>query len=324
MKQRLDKEERLAQQVDAQALARRRFLQRAAGLAAVTAMAPAAFARNFGPSTEPQRYPDPDIIALDKRFKYKLGNTPIQRLYTGTLWAEGCAWNGASRYLVWSDIPRNENLRYLEEDDHVSRMFRSPSMYSNGNTFDYSGRQMSFCHGLRDVRRYEHDGSVTVLAAKNDQGKDPTPRTMAWRIERLLYRVYRSGLWRAMNYEGKRYSTDNVQPFIKEAVYRIDAQNGKVTRVTDEPFKPNGMCFSADYKKVYIADMEIALPQRQKHHLGGRCRWRQAQEWQIFAEMTLDGKTGFADGIRCDEDCNAGPAWGGGRRRPRRAYLCAR
>ena len=81
MKQRLDKEERLAQQVDAQALARRSFLQRAAGLAAVTAMAPAAFARNFGPNTEPQRYPDPDIIALDKRFKYKLGNTPIQRLY---------------------------------------------------------------------------------------------------------------------------------------------------------------------------------------------------------------------------------------------------
>jgi gluconolactonase len=50
-----------------------------------------------------------------------------------------------------------------------------------------------------------------------------------------------------MNYEGKRYNTDNVQPFIKEAVYRIDAQSGKVTKITDEPFKPNGMCFSADY-----------------------------------------------------------------------------
>lgn len=69
MQQPLDKAERLAQQADAQALARRSFLQRAAGLAAMTAMAPAAFARNFGPSTEPQRYPDPGIIALDKRFK---------------------------------------------------------------------------------------------------------------------------------------------------------------------------------------------------------------------------------------------------------------
>ena len=67
MKQRLDKVERLAQQADARTLERRSFLQRAAGLAVVTTMAPAAFARNFGPSTEPQRYPDPDIIALDKR-----------------------------------------------------------------------------------------------------------------------------------------------------------------------------------------------------------------------------------------------------------------
>ena len=48
---------------------------------------------------------------LDKRFKYKLGNTPIQRLYTGTLWAEGPAWNAVGRYLLWSDIPNNEQLR---------------------------------------------------------------------------------------------------------------------------------------------------------------------------------------------------------------------
>src|SRR5690606_36948459 len=56
----------------------------------------------------PVRYPDPDIIALEPRFRrYILFNTPLQRLYTGTLWAEGPAWNGVGRYLVWSDIPNN-------------------------------------------------------------------------------------------------------------------------------------------------------------------------------------------------------------------------
>jgi gluconolactonase len=315
MQQPLDKAERLAQQADAQALVRRSFLQRAAGLAVVTAMAPAAFARNFGPSTEPQRYPDPDIIALDKRFKYKLGNTPIQRLYTGTLWAEGCAWNGASRYLVWSDIPRSENLRYLEEDDHVSRMFRYPSMNSNGNTFDYSGRQISFCHGSRDVRRYEYDGSVTVLAAKNDEGKELNAPNdgMVHPNDGAIW-FTDPGYGALMNYEGKRYSTDNVQPFIKEAVYRIDAQSSKVTKITDEPFKPNGMCFSADYKKVYIADTGKSHYPNAKSIIwvydvdGDKLR-----NGKAFAEMTLDGKTGFADGIRCDEDGNvwAGMGWVG-------------
>ena len=58
--------------------------------------------------TTPIRYPDRDIIALDPRFRrYVLVNTPSRRHYTGTLWAEGPAWNGVGRYLVWSDIPND-------------------------------------------------------------------------------------------------------------------------------------------------------------------------------------------------------------------------
>src|SRR5262245_53773167 len=69
----------------------------------------------------PVRYPDPDIISLDKRFdQYKVGNTPIRRLHPGMLWAEGPAWNGVGRYLVWSDIPNNVQMRWLDDDGHVS------------------------------------------------------------------------------------------------------------------------------------------------------------------------------------------------------------
>ena len=88
-------------------LSRRSFLAAATAVAGVTSMAGEAFARNFSPDAEPVRYPEPDVVPLDDRFKYKLGNTPIQRLYKGTLWAEGPAWNGVGRYLIWSDIPEN-------------------------------------------------------------------------------------------------------------------------------------------------------------------------------------------------------------------------
>jgi gluconolactonase len=312
MKRPGSKAEVLASQAEARVLARRSFLRRATLLAAATAMAPQAFARNFGPGVETQRYPDPDIIGLDKRFKYKLGNTPIQRLYTGTLWAEGCAWNGASRYLVWSDIPRNENLRYLEEDDHVSRMFRYPSMNSNGNTFDYSGRQISFCHGSRDVRRYEPDGSVTVLAAKSDEGKElnaPNDGMVHPNDGSIWFTD--PGYGALMNYEGTRYNTGSVQPFIKEAVYRIDAQSGKVVKVTDEPRKPNGMCFSHDYKKVYIADTgKSHYPDAKSIIWVYDIDGDKLKNGKTFAEMTLDGKTGFVDGVRCDEDGNVWAAMG--------------
>ncbi|RPI10745.1 MAG: SMP-30/gluconolactonase/LRE family protein, partial [Zetaproteobacteria bacterium] len=102
----------------------------AATMAAIAGMSKEAFAQNFDryhPEAAPTRYPEPDVIVLDPRFKYKLGNTPIVRLYKGTMWAEGPAWNGVGRYLLWSDIPTNEQLRWLEEDGHVSRRFRFPS-----------------------------------------------------------------------------------------------------------------------------------------------------------------------------------------------------
>ena len=122
----------------------------------------------YGKGALPVRYPDPDVIELDDRFKkYKIGNSAIRRVYHNPdmLWAEGPAWNGVGRYLLWSDIPNNVQLRYLEEDGHVS-VFRHPSGNSNGNTFDFRGRQIACEHGNRRVVRYEYDGTITVLAHK--------------------------------------------------------------------------------------------------------------------------------------------------------------
>ena len=111
-------------------LGRRSFLTTGA-LGVFAGMRALAADRDWSGKT-PVRYPDPDIISLDKRFdKIKIGNTPIQRLYTGTLWSEGPAWNGVGRYLVWSDIPNDRQLRWVEDDGHVSTM-RSPSGSATG------------------------------------------------------------------------------------------------------------------------------------------------------------------------------------------------
>lgn len=101
-----------------------------------TAAGGTALAQRDWSGREPVRYPDPDIVVLHKRWAGKIGNAPIQRLHTGTLWAEGPAWSAQGRFLLWSDIPNNRQMRWLEEDGHVS-VFRDPSGYSNGNTFDY-------------------------------------------------------------------------------------------------------------------------------------------------------------------------------------------
>ena len=105
------------------------------------------------------RYPDVRIESLDKRFP-RQGNAGIERIATGFRWAEGPVYFRDGGYLLWSDIPNNRIMRWVEDDGHVS-VFRSPSNYSNGNARDREGRLITCEHRLRRVTRTEYDGSVT-------------------------------------------------------------------------------------------------------------------------------------------------------------------
>src|SRR5580698_8259705 len=97
--------------------------------------------RQWGRSASPDIYPDPDIIVIDPAFKRSLlGITAIRRVWTGFKWAEGPAWSSQGQYLVFSDVQGDTQNRFIWDDQRVTP-FRKPSFNSNGNSFDFQGRQ---------------------------------------------------------------------------------------------------------------------------------------------------------------------------------------
>src|SRR5450755_444167 len=138
---------------------RRTFLNVATTATAAMALDPLVFAGS-SETKAPVHYPDPAVEVVDPRFaKYVIGDAAVERLYTGCRWAEGPVWFGDGRYLLWSDIPNNRILRWLEDTGEVS-VFRQPSNYSNGNTRDRQGRLVTCEHDSRRVTRTEYDGAI--------------------------------------------------------------------------------------------------------------------------------------------------------------------
>ena len=264
-------------------------------LAVGTAAAQTATPRDWS-GQNPIQYPDPDVRALDDQFrKYIIGNGSMKRLHTGTSWAEGPAWSGVGKYLVWSDIPGNVQYRWIEDDRRVT-VFRNPAGYSNGNTFDYEGRQLSAEHGGRRVVRYEQNGTVSVIADKFEGKHLNSPNDLV---------VHPDGsIWFTDppygingDYEGYKAPKE-----LKEAVYRVEGKTGRIAKVTDAVSAPNGICFSPDYKKLYVADTGADGRDLKVWDVNGVT----LQNGKQLAALTIPGANTptAADGIRCDVDGN--------------------
>jgi gluconolactonase len=186
---------------------------------------------------------------VDDRFRpLASGGAVVERIYSDCRWAEGPGYVPAGRYLLWSDVSNDRMLRWDEVTGSVGS-FREPSGYANGNTLDGAGRLVTCEQGNRRVTRTEHDGSITVIADSYRGMRLNSPNDVVVHSDGSIWFTDPSyGI--DSDYEGYRGESEIGACH----VYRVDPASGEIRLVADDFVRPNGLAFSLDERRLYIAD----------------------------------------------------------------------
>ena len=232
----------------------------------------AAIVMFIDPSTQP------DLVAADAK---------VEKLAGGMRFTEGPVWMARDHggFLVFSDIPADELKKWSPADRALST-FRRPSHQTNGNALDREGRLVSCEHHARRVTRTEPDGTVTTLVDSFQGKKLNSPNDVVVKSDGTIW------------FTDPPYGLprDAKRDLDRNYVFRFEPKTHEISVAADDFDMPNGLCFSPDEAKLYIADSG------RPHHV------------RVF-DVGEDGKLsngrvfcviepGVPDGMRCDERGN--------------------
>jgi gluconolactonase len=225
---------------------------------------------------------------------YILGNAPLEQLATGFRWIEGLVWMGDAGCLLFQDLPRDRTMRWIEEFG-VS-VYRSPSGYANGQTRDREGRLISCSHRERCLFRTELDGGVTRLIDRHDGRRLNSPNDVVVKSDGSIW--FTDPLYGIQSdYEGGRQSSE--QP---PALYRFDPNSGRITVAAGDFDGPNGLAFSPDESRLYVAETGDQTTEDPKQYIRA---FNVAPDGQLSGgEIFHKVEPGYADGLCVDEDGN--------------------
>lgn len=212
------------------------------------------------------------IIAPDAQLTKLAGD---MKFTEGPVWL---AQDGG--YLVFSDIPANELKQWTAKTGLAT--FRQPSQNANGNTLDRTGKLVSCEHSGRRVSVQENDGTVRTLVDRFDGKKFSSPNDAVVKSDGTVW--FTDPPYGLPKGEMKEQAGNYV--------FRFEPKTKTCTLAAKEFDMPNGLCFSPDEKKLYVADSG---------------KPRHIRVFDVQPDGTLTGgavfcqiDTGGPDGIRCD------------------------
>ncbi len=204
----------------------------------------------------------------------------VRKLAGDMKFTEGPVWvprDGG--YLIFSDIPANELKKWSDKIGLIT--YRNPSHNANGNTVDRSGHLITCEHSGRRVALQDRHGVIRTVVDQHEGKKFNSPNDAVVKSDGTIW------------FTDPDYGLGkNVKEQEGNFVYRFDPRSKAVTAVVRDFDKPNGLCFSPDEKRLYVADsgkpkhIRVFDVQKDGTLANGR----------VFCAIDK----GAPDGIRCD------------------------
>jgi gluconolactonase len=176
----------------------------------------------------------------------------LERLGTGFTFTEGPLWN-PDGFLLFSDMPGDVRRRWDEQDG--VREVANPSNKGNGMTFDLDGRIVICEHVTSSVVRMDPDGSGSgreVLASHYGDKELNSPNDVVVSSDGTIY--FTDPTYGRM----PGFGIEREQDLDFQGLYRIPAGGGDPELLVDDFGQPNGLCFTADERLLYVNDTDKA------------------------------------------------------------------
>ncbi len=221
-------------------------------------------------------------------FKSYIKTTEFKQLFNDTLWAEGPCYIPHKDMLVWSDNPNNRMMKLV--NGQVSE-FRNPSNFCNGNTIDNDENLISCSHGGRCIYKTDDELNVSVVVDQFDGKKFNSPNDVCVKSDNTIW--FTDPPYGILSdYEGY----PGEQEYGGCYVFCFNTKKNILKVITTNLDRPNGITFSHDEKKLYIADTGENI----------KCMYVFDVEGDLISNQKLvyDFKPFFSDGFRCDKDGN--------------------
>ncbi len=240
---------------------------------------------------------------IDARFRSMvLPNAALTKLGEGFGWLEGPVWFADQGCLLVSDLPADRVLRWTPSGG-IS-VFREPCGFENGHTRDRQGRLISCSHHGR-LTRTELDGRITVLADRYDGRPLNSPNDVVVRSDGTIW-FSDPPYGTNTDYEGGKR-----EALLPANLYRLDPGDGSLSVVADDFEGPNGLAFSPDETRLYVAETGRQFDAEPRRHIrvfDVAADGRRLTGGRVFHTVS----PGTCDGFRVDEEGNLWASAGDG------------